>query len=93
MFFQKIAIAVASLFAVAVTGALAQTTRVRGRVTDAQTGEGVSFAGVYFEGSTVGVSADLDGYFQLETRDHSLTRLSASILGYESQGNPAGEVQ
>ncbi len=84
MFFKRIAIAVASLFAVAVTGALAQTTRVRGRVTDAQTGEGVSFAGVYFEGSTVGVSADLDGYFQLETRDHSLIRLSASILGYES---------
>lgn len=60
----------------------AQATKVKGRVVDASTGEGIPFAGIYFKNSTVGVSADLDGFFFLETRD-TLTQLSASILGYE----------
>ena len=64
--------------------ASAQATKVKGRVVDASTGEGIPFAGIYFQNSTVGVSADLDGYYFLETRD-TLTMLSASILGYEEQ--------
>lgn len=65
--------------------AFAQATKVKGRVVDASTGEGVPFAGVYFKNSTVGVSADLEGYFSLETRVDSLTVLSATILGYKEQ--------
>ena len=68
----------------AVPDASAQATKVKGRVVDATTGEGIPFAGIYFKNSTVGVSADLDGYFSLETRD-TLSVLSASILGYEEQ--------
>ena len=64
--------------------ASAQATKVKGRVVDSSTGEGIPFAGVYFKNSTVGVSADIDGYFFLETRD-TLSLLSASILGYEEQ--------
>ena len=64
--------------------AAAQATKVKGRVVDASTGEGIPFAGIYFKNSTVGVSADLDGNFFLETRD-TLTQLSASILGYEEK--------
>ena len=64
--------------------ALAQATKVKGRVVDASTGEGIPFAGIYFKNSTVGGSADMDGYFSLETRD-TLSVLSASILGYEEQ--------
>ena len=56
------------LLAFAAQDASAQATKVRGRVVDAVTGEGIPFAGVYFKNSTVGVSADLDGYFNLETR-------------------------
>ena len=67
-------------------GLHAQTTRVKGRVTDAQTGEGIAFAGVYFKNSTVGVSTDDEGYYALEVRNNSLTILSASILGYETIG-------
>ena len=62
----------------------AQATKVKGKVVDASTGEGIPFAGIYFKNSTVGVSADLDGNFFLETRD-TLTLLSASILGYEEK--------
>ena len=64
--------------------ASAQATKVKGRVVDASTGEGIPFAGIYFKNSTVGVSADMDGYYFLETRD-TLSLLSASILGYEEQ--------
>ncbi len=67
------------------TAVHAQSTKVKGRVVDAATGEGIPFAGIYFKNSTVGVTADLDGYFALETRIDTLTRLSASILGYEEQ--------
>ncbi len=62
----------------------AQATKVKGRVVDAVTGEGIPFAGVYFKNSTVGVSADMEGFFFLETRD-TLSQLSASILGYEER--------
>ena len=48
----------------------AQTTKVRGRVTD-DTGEGVPFAAVYFAGTTVGITTDMDGYYNLENRDLS----------------------
>jgi hypothetical protein len=69
-------------------GLLAQTTKVKGRVTDAETGEGIAYAGVYFKNSTVGVSTDDEGYYTIEVRDNSLTVLSASILGYESSEKP-----
>ena len=61
----------------------AQTTRVKGRVTDKETGEPIPFAAVYLEGTTIGVSTDLDGYYAFETRDKSSNTLTASILGYE----------
>ena len=35
--------------------AFAQITKIKGRVTDSQTGEGIPFAGVYFKDSKVGV--------------------------------------
>ncbi len=65
-------------------GALAQSTRIKGRVTDFDTGEGVPFAAVFFRNTTVGVSADLDGYYSFETRDTSTTILIAQMLGYEN---------
>jgi len=61
-----------------------QTTKVRGRVVDASTGEGIPYAGIYFVNSTVGVSSDENGYYHMETRDTSLRVLSATILGFES---------
>jgi hypothetical protein len=66
----------------------AQATKVKGRVVDASSGEGIPFAGVYFNNSTTGVSTDMDGYFLLETRNPSLNVLTASILGYVPQELP-----
>lgn len=66
----------------------AQTTRVKGRVIDASTKEGIPFAGVYFKNSTVGVSTDENGYYTIEVRNDTLRVLSATILGYETLEKP-----
>ena len=62
----------------------AQTTRVRGRVTDGESGEPLPFVGLYFDGTTIGISSDLEGRYSLETRDPAAKVLTASLLGYES---------
>lgn len=63
--------------------AMAQATKIKGRVVDASTGEGIAFASVYFNNTTIGVTTDLDGYYTMETRDKSIKTLAAVILGYE----------
>ena len=65
----------------------AQTTKVRGRVTD-ENGEGIPFAGVYFKGTTIGITADIDGYYNLETRDLGCRLLTAQLLGYDTVSKP-----
>lgn len=62
----------------------AQTTRVRGSVTDGESGEPLPFVGLYFDGTTIGISSDLEGRYSLETRDPAAKVLTASLLGYES---------
>ncbi|MGM9737157.1 MAG: DUF5686 family protein [Candidatus Cryptobacteroides sp.] len=62
--------------------AAAQETKVKGRVTDASTGEPVPFAGVYLKGTTTGMSTDMDGNFSFAARD-TATVLCAYMLGYE----------
>lgn len=66
----------------------AQTTKVKGRVTDASTGEGIPFASVFFVGTSIGVSTDMDGYYTLETRDPKATLLRAAMLTYEQKDIP-----
>ena len=62
-------------------------TRIRGIVTDASTGEALPFVDVGLKGTNVGVSTDLDGYYNIETRFPSDT-IFASFLGYETQYFP-----
>lgn len=68
--------------------AAAQLTRVKGKVTDAETGESIPFASVYFDGTTIGISTDLEGHFSLETRSRDAKVLTAHIIGYEPQSQP-----
>ena len=65
-------------------GASAQTTRVRGRVTDAATGEPLPFVSVLFPNTTTGISTDEEGVYSLETRDTS-SLVEATMVGYHSQ--------
>lgn len=74
------------LFALLFTVTLAaQSTRIKGRITDEATGEGIPFVGIYFKNTTIGVSSDLDGFFTIETRNVKTDILCASILGYEDK--------
>lgn len=63
------------------SGAIAQVTKLRGRVTDSQTGEPLPFVNVSFVGTTIGTVTDFDGNFFLETRTPG-DSLSVSYLGY-----------
>ena len=64
--------------------AAAQSTRVRGTVRDASTGEALPFVSIYFDGTTIGISSDLEGHYSLETRSRDARVLTASIIGYKS---------
>ena len=59
------------------------TTKVRGIVTDADTGEPIPFAGIYFKDTTIGLTADIDGKFTLETRE-PVSILVCQLLGYDT---------
>lgn len=67
--------------------AAAQTTRVRGCVTDAETGLPIPFASVVFPGTTVGITTDEQGTYALETRD-TASLVRAQMIGYETQTLP-----
>ena len=58
----------------------AQTTKVRGQVTDAETGEPVAYAAVFFEGTSIGVSTDENGRYYIETRAPEAVRLTAEDI-------------
>ena len=63
----------------------AQTTKVSGVVHDADSGEPIPFAGIFFKDTTIGLTADIDGRFTLETRDPEAKILVCQLLGYETQ--------
>lgn len=67
--------------------ASAQSTRVRGTVTDASTGEPLPFASVLFPGTTTGITTDDEGFYTLEIRDTSRF-LQATMIGYETDLRP-----
>ena len=52
-----------------------------GRVIDADTKEGIPFCNVYYEGTTMGVSTDVDGYYELRVPELQAS-LTASAIGY-----------
>lgn len=61
--------------------AYAGLTLVKGRVTDAVTGQPLSYASVGFEGTDHGITTDDNGYFELSTTTAKV-KLRVSLLGY-----------
>lgn len=55
--------------------------RVKGKVTDAKTGEVLPLVNVFFTGTTIGMTTDFDGEYYLETREEvtELRRLLSVI--------------
>ncbi len=60
---------------------------IQGRVVDADTKEGVPFSNVFFEGTTVGASTDVDGYYEL-TAKKLYDTLTASAIGFQPLKKP-----
>ncbi|WP_294140603.1 DUF5686 and carboxypeptidase-like regulatory domain-containing protein [uncultured Sanguibacteroides sp.] len=67
-----------------ITELSAQTTKVRGRVTDAKTGEPLPLVSISFVGTTIGITTDFDGYYTIETRAE-VSEIMAAYLSYERQ--------
>ena len=63
------------------TLSIAQTT-VRGRVVDANSGNGLIGASVYLEDFNEGAFTDFDGFFQFKTHAQGQTNLVATTMGY-----------
>ena len=59
----------------------AQSTRVKGKVIDAKTGEPLPLVNIVFKGTTIGITSDFNGEYTLETREE-VSELQASSLGY-----------
>ncbi len=62
----------------------AQTTTVSGLLTDSKTGEGLSFANVYFTLAD-GVTTDLEGRYEISTNDPNINILTFNYLGYKEK--------
>ncbi|PSK89750.1 DUF5686 and carboxypeptidase-like regulatory domain-containing protein [Taibaiella chishuiensis] len=56
---------------------------VKGRVTDAQTGEALSYASISFQGTDKGGTTNDNGYFELST-DANQVKLHITLLGYKT---------
>ena len=65
----------------------AQSTRVRGRVTDAASGAPIAVRERRVPGTTTGITTDEEGIYTLETRD-TVGRVQASMVGYATQTKP-----
>ena len=48
-------------------------------------GRAYTFAGIFFKGTTIGLTADIDGKYTLETRDPAAQILVCQLLGYDTQ--------
>src|SRR5687767_10404974 len=61
-----------------------QETIVKGRVTDAESGEPLPFASVFYNGTTIGTGTDFDGFYTLKTNNPG-DSLTCSFFGYATK--------
>ena len=73
--------------------AIGQTGSVEGTVADKNTGETLPGANVYIEGTTTGVSSDINGYYKLENIPVGEISLVISYVGYKSITQPINVVE
>ncbi len=62
-------------------------TKIKGRVVDAQNGQPVPFANVYFSKNISGTITDFDGFFTISS-SYKVDSLEVSYVGYKSQKKP-----
>ncbi len=72
------------LFLIGSTYILAQTTTIRGVVTDIKTGDALPFVNVFYEGTDIGKTTDFNGQYFIEA-NVVVSRLRFSLLGYKTE--------
>ena len=65
--------------------ASAQTGVINGRISDATSNEAVPFANIVIQGSTIGASSNLDGFYEIKNITPGLYNVQVSFLGYKSK--------
>ena len=65
---------------------------VKGRVTDAQTGDGLPFVNIYFKGTSIGTTTNFEGYYRLSTQNPT-DSLVASYIGYVTKVKQVGDLK
>ncbi|MBX9852443.1 MAG: DUF5686 and carboxypeptidase regulatory-like domain-containing protein [Cytophagaceae bacterium] len=63
---------------------LSQETIVNGKVTDAETGEPLPFANIYFKETNIGTATDFDGFYTIKTSTPK-DSVTCSFFGYTSR--------
>ena len=61
------------------------TGKIAGRVTDETTGDGLPFANVIVDGTTLGAATDIDGYYAILNVPPGVYSVTASIVGYQKK--------
>jgi hypothetical protein len=72
-------------FVLSVLTAYSQSGSIKGKITDATTGEGLIGANVLIQGTTKGASTDLDGFFIINAVPDGTYNLIVSYVSYEQQ--------
>jgi hypothetical protein len=65
--------------------AMGTTGKIAGRVTDFKSKEGIPFANVLIEGTSLGAATNLDGYYTIINVPPGIYSLRASVVGYETK--------
>ena len=57
---------------------------LKGNISDSETGEPIPFANVFFSGTLIGTTSDLDGNFSLTVLNQGKYELIVSFVGYQT---------
>ncbi|WP_232064569.1 DUF5686 and carboxypeptidase-like regulatory domain-containing protein [Rhodocytophaga rosea] len=71
----------------------AQNIQIKGRVTDAETGDAMPFVNVYFKSTTTGITTDFDGYYTISVSKVPSDSLLASYIGYITRAKSVSKTQ
>lgn len=63
----------------------AQTGIIKGKVLEAANNQPIPFANVFIEGTTIGVTTDIDGNYELNQLEPGLYTVNATFLGFKTE--------
>jgi hypothetical protein len=75
----------AVIFCISITTVFSQNGIIRGKVINELNNEPIPFANVVIQGTTIGVTTDIDGNFELKDLSPNLYNLVVSYIGFETK--------